>query len=160
MDAIIFEPEHRPAHYVVLICSVLPGAIGLVMSAAMGLGREAMVVSALLTFAIPMAVRSRHVRRVVFDKDLIVVRYLLMDRYFKYKEFLKIGSDAVITPRGRIEIGRWLNRVGFLELLRAQRARGVFTDAQFEPEVLDIESTSYAEESHGRTGELPEQRAQ
>jgi len=141
MEVIIFEPEYRPAHYAALFATLVPGVAGMALTAALGLGRGALYASLVLLFALPMLVRAKHIRRVVFDENLIVVRYLLMDRYFKHKEFHKIGTHAVVTPRGHIQFGRWLNRLAFLETLQALHARGVFVDTQFDPDVPAGEMT-------------------
>ena len=136
MEDLHFDPVYPARHYLVLFVGVVPGLIGLAVCATLGLGRQAVIVSIVLTLGLPMVLRASHVKRVVFGENLIVVRQLFRDRYFNYTEFTRVEPHRVFTKRGILRIGGWVNRESFLDVLRAMRDRGVLDNTEFARDVL------------------------
>jgi hypothetical protein len=132
MDEIHFEPAYGGAHYVAVLGSLVPGAAALVHSLARGADARGFTISVLLLVVLPLAAQARHVRRVVFGSNLIVVRYLLRDRFYNYHEILRVSRGAVHTVRGTIPIGSWKNRDAFVQTLVELRDRGVLSGATFD----------------------------
>lgn len=132
-----FDPVYPFGHYVLILVSVLPGVLGLALCVALALSRQAVMVSVVLTLGFPLILRARHVKRVVFGENLIVVRQLFRDRYYNYTEFTHVGPNRVLTTRGEIRIGDWVNRRAFLDALRAMHQRGLLDKTEFDRQVLE-----------------------
>ncbi len=135
MEDRFFDPVYPASHYVMLLVAALPGLVGIVASAALGLGREVTIVSLVGAVLLPVCLRIGHVRRVVFGADLVVVRSLLRDRYFNYQQLQRVEPNRVLTPRGPVQFGNWVNRRGFLDILWALRDQGWLEKTEFDPAV-------------------------
>jgi hypothetical protein len=137
MEDLHFDPVYPARHYVVLFVGLLPGLVGLAACLTLGLGRQAVLVSIVLTFALPMILRASHVKRVVFGEHLIVIRQLFRDRYLNYTELKRVETHRIVTVRGDLAIGVWLNRESFLDVLRAMRDRGLLDKTDFARDTRD-----------------------
>lgn len=142
MEEMHFEPAYGGGHYVAVLGSLVPGAAALVYSLVRGADARGFTVSVLLLVVLPLVAQARHVRRVVFGENLIVVRYPLRDRYYNYHEILRVSRGVVHTTRGTIPIGSWKNGDAFVHTLVELRDRGVLSGAEFDGDSVGRVSTA------------------
>lgn len=139
MEETRFEPHYPARHYAVALLATAPGIAGVAACAGLGLGRPWVITSIVLLVGLPVVLRLSHVRHVIFDEKLVVIRMLLGDRYCNYQEILQVNREYLWTARGRVRIAEWLNREAFLGLLRGLRDQGTLDKNVFAQDVREGE---------------------
>jgi len=140
MEETRFEPQYPASHYVLALLAAMPGLAAVAACTALGLGRQWVIVSVVLLVGLPVVLRLSHVRAVTFGQNLVVVRRLLGDWYCNYQEIHQVNREYLWTARGRVRIGKWLNREAFLDLLRGLRDQGTLDRNVFAKEVREADN--------------------
>jgi len=111
-----FEPEYDKKHYIALSITYGIGVIVLLCAVLLKLSPIIIVLASIYLIFIPPILKITHIRKIEFGKNMVIIRFLLTDRYFNYPEFKRLCDNPKDASKKKIQINSWNNNREFLEL--------------------------------------------
>ena len=128
---VVFEPQYGAGHYAVLSCVWLAVVVTFLTCMATGVELRVAVLASVAVSSLPLILRIRHTKRIVFGDQMVVVRYLLSDKYLTYSDIMSVDRREIRTLKGDIRCGNWRNMEAFLDMMAELKDLGRITEKQF-----------------------------